>query len=113
MTTRIVSEDVEGILSAPLPWESFEGSNVLVTGASGMLGAYFIETLMSLNQRLSSTLRVVALVRNKDYASQRFAHLLDNPSFEILSHDISQPLNTDARFDYIIHAASQASPKVF
>jgi UDP-glucuronate decarboxylase len=107
----IVEQDLADITSAPLAWDSFTGTTVLVTGAAGFLPAYMVETLLYLNRsRLSEPVKVVALVRNSKRAKERFAAHLDSPQFELLVQDVSGPISTTQPFDFIIHAASQASP---
>lgn len=107
----IIDQDLATITAPPLPWDNFSGATVLITGAAGFLPAYMVETFLHLNTtRLSKPARVIALVRNLDRARQRFHRYLDRPDLEILTHNISEPLPTTQPFDFIIHAASQASP---
>ncbi len=107
----IVEQDLADITSAPLNWDAFAGSTVLVTGAAGFLPAYMVETMLYLNRsRLSKAVKVVALVRNAKRAQERFAMHLSNPQFEFLVQDVSSPLPETQTFHFIVHAASQASP---
>jgi len=99
------------ITSASLPWDDFSGATVLVTGAAGFLPAYMVETLLYLNEhRLAKPAKVIALVRNLDRARLHFADHLHREDFEIVGQDVSAPLTIETPLDYIIHAASQASP---
>lgn len=107
----IVEADLAIITGSPLPWDQFSGASVLVTGAAGFLPAYLVETLLYLNRHhLAKPARVTALVRNVDRARERFAPHFDDPQLEFLVQNVSEPLITQRPFDYIIHAASQASP---
>jgi UDP-glucuronate decarboxylase len=107
----VVQEDLSAIVSAPLPWEEFSGATVLVTGAAGFLPAYMVETLLFLNRSvLAKPARIIALVRNADRARERFAEYLDREDLEIVVQNVSDPLTLHEPFDYVIHAASQASP---
>jgi UDP-glucuronate decarboxylase len=107
----IIQEDLATIVSASLPWEEFSGATIVVTGAAGFLPAYMVETLLFLNQHvLKKPARVIALVRNVGSARQRFASYLDNRFLEIIVQNVSDPLTFHDSFDYVIHAASQASP---
>lgn len=111
MQSSIVADDLAEITSAQLPWDDFSGATILVTGAAGFLPAYMVETLLHLNEhRLAKPAKVIALVRNLDRARLHFAHHLHREDFQIVAQDVSAPLTIEAKLDYIVHAASQASP---
>ena len=82
--------------------------NVLITGATGLIGGTLTDMLMQ-----HSRCQVYALGRNRQRALQRFAHYCHDERFHFMEHDICEPLTTDTDFHYIIHAASPASPNFF
>ncbi|SFW14279.1 Nucleoside-diphosphate-sugar epimerase [Prevotellaceae bacterium HUN156] len=90
------------LLSSPLT------GNILITGATGLIGGCITDMLMQ-----HSECHVYALGRNRQRAEQRFHSYWDNPRFHFLEHDICTPLSCDTDFQYIIHAASNASPSFF
>lgn len=111
---HIIAEDLIRIAGKELPWEDFAGSSVLVTGASGFLAAYMVETLLHLNRTvLTKPARIVALVRNGVSARERFGNSAREHKLELLIQDVTEPIPEALRFDYIIHAASQASPRYY
>ena len=93
-----------------LPWERLYGCNILVTGATGLIGSSFVDVLMSNPNR---DYQVYALGRNKQRAQSRFFQFKDDPTFHFLCGDVTQPLATDESFHFIIHAASNGSPNFF
>ncbi|MCR5043460.1 MAG: NAD-dependent epimerase/dehydratase family protein [Bacteroidaceae bacterium] len=95
---------------SPLPWEELDGSNVLITGATGLLGSCLVEVLM---QCPCHHLHVYAAGRNEERAKMLFKEHLNNPFFHFLKYDVTNPLSTDLSFHYVIHAASNASPSFF
>lgn len=111
--SRIVSEDVSNILKADLPWEKFSGKTVLVTGAGGLLPAYMAITLLHLNSRLSAPCTVVAVVRDPVRAAMRLGAYLDRPDLRLIEADMSRPFSYDGPADFVIHAASPASPAAY
>jgi UDP-glucuronate decarboxylase len=113
MLTSCIREDVNNILKSGLPWERFAGKRILVTGASGFLPGYFVETLLALKEFGHGPREVVGLVRNLPKAEHRFSHHAGRKDFSLYRHDLSGPLTYDGKFDYIIHAASQASPRFY
>jgi len=107
----IIQQDIGLIAGEPLPWERFAGATVLVTGAAGFLPAYMVETILYLNREvLSKPAHVIALVRSEERARERLARYAGRPDLEIVVQNVSDPLAISTHLDFIIHAASQASP---
>jgi nucleoside-diphosphate-sugar epimerase len=106
-----MKDDIELIIRRFDHWDHFANATVLISGANGFLPAYLVETFMALPQRNNTS--VIALVRNKARAEQRFGHLLDNQRLKIIVQDVSVEFDIADKVDFIIHAASQASPKYF
>ena len=113
-TGTIISEDLENIISADLPWQNLSGKTVLVTGANGFLPAYMVQSLLLLNKKnIGDKIKVIGLVRNIGKAKKRFKPYLDSDSFSLVFADISRTVEIKEKIDFIIHAASQASPKYY
>ena len=90
--------------------KQLEGKRLLLVGACGFLGRYFIETFKRLNANsLEKPLSVVAL-DNLITAENVPATLKNDPNFDFKQHDISSSDSINGSFDYIIHAAGIASP---
>jgi nucleoside-diphosphate-sugar epimerase len=114
MRNPVITEDLQAIAATPLPWADFRDQKVLVTGANGLLAAYLVETLLYLNENTpNQNTHVLALVRDRVRAEKRFEHYKDRHNLELIVQDVCQPLPAGARADYVIHAASQASPKYY
>ncbi len=103
-------EDILQIFEQGLPWEKLSGNNILVTGATGLIGGCLVEALMMNSKR---DYQVYASGRNEQRARLRFNDFADDKAFHFVRYDVMQPLQCDVRFDYIIHAASNASPNFF
>jgi len=104
------AEDIKAVSRLDLPWDKLRGCNILVTGATGLIGACLVEVLMS---RQNKDYHVYASGRNEERARQRFAAYSDDEAFHFLRYDVMEPLIGDISFQYIIHAASNASPNFF
>ena len=101
--------DIESGLNA-LDLRALDGCSILVTGATGLIGGCIVDVLM---HRPESTCEVYASGRNEKRAKRRFAHYWDNRRFHFIQGDVTAPLTVNHTFDYIIHAASNASPNFF
>lgn len=110
----VIQEDLEWICKQPVPWDSFREKSVLITGANGFLPSYLVRTLLFLNERYPDfNVKVHGLVRNLEKAKKRFPNYADREDFDFLVQDVSTPTQLVDSLDFIIHAASQASPKYF
>ena len=90
--------------------DALRDSSILLTGATGMVGACIADMLALANDRLGLNLRIHALCRNTERAKARFAHL---SCVEVAACDLTKPLSGLPKADYIIHAASNAHPMAF
>ena len=108
--TDTYSRQLEEAAQAALPWEKLSGCNILVTGATGLIGGCLADILMHRQHR---DYTVYAAGRNKTRAERRFSAYLDDPSFHFLCFDVTKPLIPDIDFHYIIDAASGASPSLY
>lgn len=103
-------QDILQIFQSDLPWSKLSGTNILVTGATGLIGGCLVEALMMNPNR---DYQVYASGRNEDRAKKRFKDCSTNESFHFIKYDVTAPLEGNFQFDYIIHAASNASPNFF
>jgi nucleoside-diphosphate-sugar epimerase len=114
-TTRhpIIEEDLRKIVSSSLPWDRLFGKRVLISGANGLVPSYMLETLIYLNETARAGIHAIALVRNKERAMRRLGHLAGRPDLSIVVQDVRDPYGGPGAVDFVIHAASQASPKSY
>ncbi|CAN1492003.1 WcaG Nucleoside-diphosphate-sugar epimerases [Flavobacteriaceae bacterium] len=113
-SNNIIKEDLETIYNSDIDWSKFYNSTILITGANGFLPAYLVESLLYLNYvNLKNNVRVIGLVRNIENAKIRFSEYLEDKHLEFIEQDVSDSILISKKVDYIIHAASQASPKFY
>lgn len=103
-------EELSNFARLDLPWDSLSGCNILVTGATGLIGACLVKALM-LNERKDYS--VYGMGRNAKRAAGLFQDFASDASFHFIQHDVTSPLVSDIDFHFIIHAASNASPNFF
>ena len=75
---------------------------ILVTGGAGFLGSFLCEKLLDQGHE------VIALDNFYTGSRKNISHLLDHPSFELIRHDIVEPILLEV--DWIFNMACPASP---
>jgi dTDP-glucose 4,6-dehydratase len=77
----------------------------LVTGGAGFLGSHLCDRLIAEGHR------VICVDNFLTGRKENISHLLNNSSFTLIKHDVTEPLTIKEDIDYILHFASPASPK--
>ena len=91
--------------------DKIEGSTILVTGATGLIGRNIINEITKYNIVSKGSINIVALVRSKEKAKRVFGENCEKLS--LIIGDITEVNLLNVKADYIIHAASQTSSKGF
>src|ERR1035437_3407818 len=77
---------------------------VLVAGGAGFIGSHLCKSL------LSKDYKVICVDNLITGDAQNIEELKSNPNFTFLEKDITKPLDTELKADFIFHLASPASP---
>ena len=83
----------------------FANKNILITGANGFLGKYFIEIFNEYNSYLDKAINIIAL--DKTFSKNSY---FKNKNLSIIRKDVSKKISINKKIDIIIHAAGIASP---
>ncbi|WP_303997431.1 NAD-dependent epimerase/dehydratase family protein [Megamonas hypermegale] len=114
INNTLYNEDVKYVAELDLPWEKLQNRSILITGASGLIGSFLVDTLMykSINDNMKC--KVYAIGRNENKAKNIFGDYWNNDDFKFISHDINTPLNLNVeKIDYVLHMASNTHPVAY
>lgn len=106
---RIIEEDVYKIIKENPSLQNLHDCTFAITGASGMLGKYILNTLILLNEKCNSNIKILAMVRNKKKLED---YIANNDNVSVIIYDVIDKLEYAGDVDYFIHAASPASPLI-
>ena len=89
------------------------GSRLLITGGAGFLGFYLVQSVLHWNDQSASRNEISVTVYDNYIRGVPawLERLKADSNLSLVTHDITKPLPKDmGDFDFIIHAASIASP---
>lgn len=109
LLNKIVDEDAEQIIQENGGLKELFNTTVMITGASGMVGSYFLYTLVKLNEDYSANIKILPLLRNLNKLDKG---IIDKDYIHPIVQDVIDEIGYEGDVDYIIHAAGPASPKI-
>ncbi len=111
---RLYQEDLEAVACEDIGWKELKGKSILITGASGAIGTFFVDVLMKRNEIYQDAIKIYALSRNIEKLKNRFKQYLDYPCLVLIEQDVSKEFFLEGyHFDFVIHAASNTHPKEY
>ncbi len=108
MRTDGYRQDLKRILGKDHPWERLSGRDVLVTGASGMIGSVLTDILV--DKASEYDFHVTAMSRDMGRLEDTFPYHSDR--LRLISHDVNLPMS-DFSCDTVFHCASNTHPRVY
>lgn len=76
---------------------------ILVSGGAGFIGSHLCDALVD-------DYKVLIVDNLSTGRRKNVDHLLEKENFELIKHDVIEPLNIPNDIDYLFHLASRASP---
>lgn len=88
-----------------------KNKTIFVTGATGIIGSLFVNTILFLNQETNLNCKIIAFVRNKEKAKNKFD--IEDKNIKLIVGDIKKNIECDDDIDYVLHSASETSSQAF
>jgi dTDP-glucose 4,6-dehydratase len=87
-------------------WEDLAGSHIFITGGTGFVGSWLLESFVWANERFKLNARMSVLTRDPKAFRAKNAELAGSSCLEILSGDLTAFRFPAREFHYVIHAAA-------
>lgn len=93
-------------------WSRFQGARLFVTGGTGFIGNWLLQTVQHANDSLNSRIEVVALSRDPQHAMAARPQVFGRSDTHLVCGDVTTFQAPDGPLDLCIHAATDvADPK--
>ncbi len=93
-------------------WAEARGRSFFITGGTGFFGMWLLESFTHINDSLELGMRATVLTRDPAAFTLKAPHLADRDDLTFIQGDVRSFDFPPGRFDYIIHAATEASAKL-
>jgi len=91
-------------------WENLRGERIFITGGTGFIGSWLLESLIWADQKYNLGVEALILTRHPDAFKQKVPRITSSSSINLYTGDISNFIFPSGEFKYVIHAA--AEPRV-
>jgi dTDP-glucose 4,6-dehydratase len=92
--------------------EKLQGARLFITGGTGFIGCWLLESLARANDRLGLGAEALVLTRNPEAFARKAPRLARRPEFRFQAGDVRDFAFPAGRFSHVIHAATEASAKL-
>ena len=109
---QTIDEDIERTIHSDyIDWHLFKNSNVLVTGATGLVGSLLVKTILMQKIGTNDSGKIFVMIRSEEKAKSIFGGYLDDEHITIIKGDVRNPIEIKGNVDYIVHTAGVTTSK--
>ena len=109
--SELYLEDIKKVADCKIPWDTFNGKTVAMSGATGLIGSFLIDVFM-FKKSQGLDINIYGLGRNREKFYSRFSKWIGDSGLFYTPFEASQPLVADniGKADYVLHLASNTHP---
>ena len=93
-------------------WSGLRRQNVFVTGGTGFIGRWMLESLLYANDVLGLQVRVVVLSRRPDAFTALTPHLAGHPAVTLLEGNVRTFDYPEGEYSHVLHLATESGPSL-
>lgn len=114
MVNSCLDKELVECASLPISWDKIDNHSIMITGATGLCGTYFINVLLKRNEIYGTNTKIYAVGRDRKKFESRFQTELRNSNLIFIEWDVQQPKDCFRyKLDYVIHMASNTHPRAY
>jgi nucleoside-diphosphate-sugar epimerase len=108
-----LAADLDHVLEHIRPFvEELRGARLFITGGTGFIGCWMLESFAWANERLGLGAKAVALTRNLQAFRAKAPHLANRTDISFHAGDVRNFEFPSGQFSHVIHAATESSTKL-
>lgn len=105
-----LQHDLDAVLAQTAGvWPTLAGARLFITGGTGFIGRWLLESCCHADRRLRLGLRITVLTRDPQGFAARAPHLAGHPGLRMLAGDVTSFEDEAGDYTHAIHAATDAS----
>ncbi len=109
----IYQEELNRITESSLPWNNLDGCNLLITGASGLIGSMLADVIIYHNKNKNGNINLWLMGRNEAALKLRYGNYMKDSYVHFLVQDVCKEIEINTPIDYIVHGAGKGDPQSF
>ena len=79
-------QDVRSVAEMPFSWVSLQGTTILISGGTGMIGRFLIDVLMYRNQNFGMACKILCIGRDQNKCNLYFSKYCINSKYSFLPY---------------------------
>lgn len=105
-----IKEDLDNVVETlRSDWRRLEGAKIFMTGGTGFIGRWMLESLQCAQIRFNLNIHTTILTRNPDAFRKKAPEIFTFDRFSFLQGDVTDFELPPGDFSHLIHAATDAS----
>jgi nucleoside-diphosphate-sugar epimerase len=110
---EILAPDLDRVNERILPLRGeLEGARMFITGGTGFIGCWLLESLAWANDKLGLGAEALVLTRNMEAFARKAPHLANRADIRFHAGDVRNFDFPAGKYSHVIHAATEASEKM-
>lgn len=69
---KLYNDDLDYVNSIDIEWEKLNNSKILITGATGLIGKFLVDSIMYRNKKYNSNITTYIISRNEEKIFNKF-----------------------------------------
>lgn len=101
--------ELDALLGASAVWPLLRGARLFVTGGTGFVGCWLLESILWADARFGLGVQVTVLTRSADSFRRRAPHLAESPSVRLHAGDVRSFTWPSGTYTHLVHAATETN----